>query len=587
MHTTQSGDLSLSGYLWCLKPTDERLANTITQRFDLPDIVARILAGRGLTLDNIEDFLNPTLKQHLPNPFSLKDMEKAATRVASSIFAGEPIGLMGDYDVDGATSTTELKLFLESCGIKVLTFIPEREDGYGPNAKKMQDFKDASCSVVLTLDCGTTAFEPIDFGTKLGLDIIILDHHNAEARLPNAYAIVNPKRIDEDNTHACHHMAACGVVFLFIVALNKILRDQGFWNNKQEPNLIQYLDLVAFGTICDVVKLTPVNRLLVKSGLKHLHQCQNIGLNALARKINIEEAINTYHLGYLLGPRVNACGRIGKSDLGMKLLSSHDPIEANILAEELENLNTKRKEIENDVFFKAIEQIESKPITTPFILVSGENWHQGVVGIVAGRLKERYNLPVFVLSLDGDNAKGSSRSISGIDIGTLVMDALTKGILTHGGGHPMAAGFSLQRTQIPDFIAYLTERIKPEILQHCAHCLDAEGTLDLGGITFDLAQKLELLAPFGEGNPEPMFILKNVSVSYTRLLKNGHISVGLTNPRGTKATAIAFRSADTEMGKVLLASHGQETFDFMITLKKDTWKGLSKVQIQLLDAKRT
>ena len=586
MNIQQPGELSLSGYVWHLNQPDERLANAITQRFDVPDVVARILACRGHTLEELPEFLNPTLKQNLSNPFSLKDMERAAKRVAQSIMNNEPIGLMGDYDVDGATSTAELKLYLEKCHTHPLTFIPEREDGYGPNAKKMQEYKDKGCHVVLTLDCGTTAFEPIDFGTKLGLDIIILDHHNAEAQLPNAYAIVNPKRLDEEKNHPCHHMAACGVVFLFIVALNKILRDSGFWQNKQEPNLIQFLDLVAFGTICDVVKLTPINRLLVKSGLKQMRQGKNIGLNALARKINIEEAINTYHLGYLLGPRINACGRIGKSDLGMRLLSSHDNIEANILAEELENLNTRRREIENDVFSKAIEKIEIEPIKTPFIVVAGENWHQGVVGIVAGRLKERYNLPVFVLSIEGDDVKGSSRSVSGVDIGTLIMDALNHGILTHGGGHPMAAGFALKRDKIPDFINYLSKTVDPALLTKSEQVLEADGALDLGGLTFDLANKLELLAPFGEGNPEPMFILKNVMVTYTRLLKNGHISVGLRNTMGAKATGIAFRAADTEMGKILLSTHGQDAFDFMIYLKKDTWKGLSKVQIQLLDAKR-
>lgn len=586
MTEIQPGDTSLSGYYWHLKETNERLAQAIVQRFDLPEVVARILAGRDLTLDNLADFLNPTLKQHLPNPFSLKDMEKAANRMAKSIIANEPIGLMGDYDVDGATSTAELKMYLENCGIKVLTFIPEREDGYGPNAKKMQDFKDAGCSVVATLDCGTTAFDPIEFGTNLGLDVIILDHHNAENKLPNAYAIVNPKRLDEDINHPCHHMAACGVVFLFIVALNKVLRESGFWQGKTEPNLIQYLDLVAFGTICDVVKLTPVNRLLVKSGLKQMHTGQNVGLNALARRINIEETINTYHLGYLLGPRVNACGRIGKSDLGMRLLSSHDPIEAGILAEELENLNIRRREIENDVFLKAIEQVESKPLETPFVLVAGENWHQGVVGIVAGRLKERYNLPVFAISIEGEDAKGSSRSVSGIDIGTLIMDALDKGILTHGGGHPMAAGFSLKTDKIPEFHAFLTEKIKTESLNQCSNTLEAEGVLDLNGITLDLVQKLELLAPFGESNPEPLFILKNIYLTYTNLLKNGHISLGLANNAGKKVTAIAFRAADTEMGKTFLASHGENYFDLMVTLKRETWKGRTKIQIQILDAKR-
>ena len=582
----QQENLSLSGCVWRLKDTDERMANAIRQRFNLPDVVARILAGRGFDLDNLEDFLHPTLKQHLPNPFSLNDMEKAANRVAQAVLANEPIGLMGDYDVDGATSTAELKMYLETCGIKVLTFIPEREDGYGPNARKMHEYKEAGCSVVLTLDCGTTAFDPIDEGTKLGLDIIILDHHNAESQLPNAYAIVNPKRLDEDINHPCHDMAACGVVFLFIVALNKVLRDKGFWKDKTEPNLMQYLDLVAFGTVCDVVKLRGVNRLLVKSGLNQLTKGQNIGLSALARQINIEESANTYHLGYLMGPRVNACGRVGKSDLGMKLLSCHDPIEAGILAEELESLNMLRRDIENDVFLKAIEQVESKPLTTPFIVVSGENWHQGVVGIVAGRLKERYNLPVFALSIEGEDVKGSSRSVTGIDIGTLIMNALDKGILTHGGGHPMAAGFSLKKEKLSDFVDYLAQTIKPEILDQHPNDLVSEGILDLSGITLDLVQKLETLAPFGEGNPEPLFILKDVHITYANLLKNGHISVGLGNKEGRKMTAIAFRAADTEMGKAFLTTHGEEFFDLMITLKKDTWKGQTKIQIQILDAKQ-
>ncbi|MBQ4472165.1 MAG: single-stranded-DNA-specific exonuclease RecJ [Alphaproteobacteria bacterium] len=576
---------SLSGYVWRLQQTDERMALAIAQRFDLPDIVARILASRGFDLDSVPTFLFPTLKQHLPNPFSLKDMEKCANRMADAVLANEPIGLMGDYDVDGATSTAELKMYLESCGTKVFTFIPEREDGYGPNARKMQEYKDAGCSVVATLDCGTTSFEPIDFGTKLGLDIIILDHHNADPQLPNAFGIVNPKRLDEDTNHPCRYLAACGVVFLFIVALNKILRDRGFWKDKTEPNLMTYLDLVAFGTVCDVVKLTGVNRLFVKSGLKQFSTGNNIGLAALAKQLNLEESPSTYHLGYLMGPRVNACGRVGKSDLGMKLLSSRDPIEATILSEELEKLNTLRREIENDVFLQAMEQVESHPLDKPFIVVQGENWHQGVVGIVAGRLKERYNLPVFALSIEGDDIKGSSRSVTGVDIGTLVMNALDKKILSRGGGHPMAAGFSLEKSKLNDFIQYLTDSIKPELLNQAPSDLMADGMLDLAGVTPQLVQKLELLAPFGEANPEPMFIIKDVRITYASLLKNGHLSVGLSNRDGLKMNAIAFRSADTEMGKAFLTTHGEKFFDLMVTLKRDTWRGHTKIQIQILDAK--
>ncbi len=586
MSVNQQENYSLSGYIWQIKKTDERMANAISQRFGLPDLIASILAGRGFNLETTQDFLNPTLKQHLPNPFSLKDMEKAAVRTAEAILKKEPIGLMGDYDVDGATSTSELKLYLEKCNIQTHTFIPEREDGYGPNANKMKEFKEKGCSVILTLDCGTTSFEPIQYGTDLGIDVIVLDHHNTETQLPNAYAIVNPKRLDEDTNHPCHHMAACGVVFLFIVALNKTLREKGFWQSKQEPNLIQFLDLVAFGTVCDVVKLIGVNRLLVKSGLKQMATGQNIGLNALARQINMEESPNTYHLGYLMGPRVNASGRVGKSDIGMRLLSCQDVLEANLLAEELESLNTLRREIENDVFLQAIEQVESKPLDTPFILVCGENWHQGVVGIVAGRLKERYNLPVLVLSKEGENIKGSSRSVTGIDIGTLIMNAMDKGILTRGGGHPMAAGFSLLSNKIQDFYDYLKENIKPELLDQRPNHLEAEGVLDLGGLTLDLVQKLEELAPFGESNPEPLFIIKQVHITYTNLLKNGHISVGLSNKNNQKMSAIAFRAADTQMGQAFLKTHGDEFFDLMVSLKKDTWKGKTKIQIQILDAKR-
>ncbi len=582
----QQEDFSLGGHRWHIKQADERMATAIAQRFDLPDIVARILSGRGFDLDTVGDFLYPTLKQHLPSPFSLNDMEKAAARAAKAIITKEPIGIMGDYDVDGATSTAELKLYLESCGVKVLTFIPEREDGYGPNAGKMKEYKDAGCSVVFTLDCGTTAFDPIAVGTDLGLDVIILDHHNAEVELPKAYAIVNPKRLDEDLNHPCHHMAACGVVFLFIVALNKTLRDMSFWKDRQEPNLIQYLDLAAFGTVCDVVKLSGVNRLLVKSGLKQMATGQNVGLAALGKQINLEEAATTYHLGYLMGPRVNACGRVGHSDLGMRLLSSHDPIEATMLAEELEKLNALRREIENEVFAAAVEQVESTPEKKPFIIVYGENWHQGVVGIVAGRLKERYNLPVFALSIEGEDVKGSSRSISGIDIGTMVMNALDKGILTRGGGHPMAAGFSLNKDKLEDFIQYLSDKIKPEMVNQNPNDFEAEAALDLGALTLDLVQKLELLAPFGESNPEPLFILKDVHITYTNLLKNAHISVGLSNKAGLKMTAIAFRAAETPMGEAFLTTHGNDFFDLLVTLKKDTWRGKTKIQIQILDAKR-
>ena len=575
---------SVNGCRWIYKESDSRLALTIQQRYGLPEIVARILASRSISLENVEAFLYPTLKQHLPNPFTLKDMEKAAERMALAVINGEPIGLMGDYDVDGATSTALLKMFLESCGITTYCFIPDREDGYGPNGKKMKEFYEKGCRVVATLDCGTTAFEPIAEGTALGLDVIVLDHHDAdEKRLPNAYAVVNPKRLDEDINHPCHYMAAVGVVFLFSVALNAVLRRKGFYQTRQEPNLIEYLDLVAFGTVCDVVKLRGVNRLFVKSGLKQMQKRRNMGLSALADMVNLTEAPTAYHLGYVFGPRINACGRVGKSDIGMRLLSSDNMITASQLAQELETLNGTRREIEMTVLAEAIEQVESHPIDTPFLVVQGKNWHQGVVGIVAGRLKDKYNLPVFALSIENGEVKGSSRSVQGVDLGTLVMNAIQRGILSRGGGHPMAAGFSLSEDKLEAFKVYLKEQIKPEMISADLSAEAVDGILTLGGVNDSLMDALAMLAPFGESNPEPRFVLTDVLVTRANLLRNGHVACTLSARGGKSINAIAFRAADTELGVQLLNEH-RRYMHVLGVLKRDVWRGRSKIQFQIEDA---
>ncbi len=575
---------SFNGMRWQIKEYDSRLARTLQQRFQIPDIVARIMASRNITLDNAEAFLKPTLRQHLPNPFSLKDMRKAAERMAEAIINSEPIGLMGDYDVDGATSTALLKMFLEKCNITVHCFIPDREDGYGPNAGKMKEYKEAGCNVVATLDCGMTAFEPIEYGTQCGLDVIVLDHHDAdETRLPNAYAVVNPKRLDEDINHPCHYMAAVGVVFLFTVGLNAVLREKGFYQNRSEPNLMEFLDLVAFGTVCDVVKLQGVNRLFVKSGLKQMQLGKNLGLRALSELVKLEEAPTAYHLGYVFGPRINACGRVGKSDIGMRLLSSYDLLNAQVLAQELEELNTHRREIETQVLNEAMAQVESESSDTPFIVVQGDNWHQGVVGIVAGRLKDKYNLPVFALSIENDEVKGSSRSVQGVDLGTLVMNAIQKGILSRGGGHPMAAGFSLKPEKLSDFKAYLKEHIKPDMIGHDCSTIMVDGILSANALTDDLMNHLATLAPFGESNPEPLFIIKDVLLTRVTLLKNGHISCTLSAQNGKNIHGIAFRAADTPLGTYLQKPQNRY-MHVLGVLKKDTWKGRTKIQLQISDA---
>lgn len=574
---------SLRQIQWTVKNGNVSVAEALRQRFDLPEITARIMAARQITCDDAEAFLYPTLKRNLPNPFSLKDMHKAAERMAQAVLTGEPVGLMGDYDVDGATSTALLKMFLESCGITVYCFIPDREDGYGPNSNKMKEYKEKGCSVVATLDCGTTAFEAIADGEALGLDVLVLDHHDPDAtRLPNAYALVNPKRLDEEINHPCRYLAAVGVVFLFTIALNAVLREKGFYQSRPEPNLMIYLDLVAFGTVCDVVKLSGVNRLFVKSGLKQMRTGQNLGLKALAELAQIKEAPDSYHLGYVFGPRINACGRVGKSDIGMHLLSAKDSMQAHILAQELEALNNTRREIESAVLQEAVQQVEKNGIHTPFIVVEGHNWHQGVVGIVAGRLKDKYNLPVFALSIENDEVKGSSRSVQGVDLGSLVMNAIQKGILSRGGGHPMAAGFSLKESNLPAFKQYLSENIKSEMLVSDGQKQYIDAVVSLSGVTDTLMDSLALLAPFGESNPEPIFMIKNVSVVRTVILKNGHISFTLSAPDGTCLNAIAFRSMNTPVGDFLLNQRNTPMCAVGV-LKREFWRDKKRMQMQLID----
>ena len=578
---------SLSKKKWLHHPVDERLVARYVQKYDLPEVLARILVARQISEDKIESFLRPTLKNNLPNPDTLKDVSKTAERFATEIMSARPIGIMGDYDVDGATSSALLRLFLQSVGCKTYVFIPDRDDGYGPNHDKMKEYYDAGVRLVATVDCGTTAFDPIEYGTSLGLDVIIIDHHEPENRLPNAYAIVNPKRLDESLDHPCHSLAAVGVVFLVVVAINKLLREKGFYQGKiKEPDLRKWLDLVAFGTVCDVVPLKGVNRLFVSAGLKQAHIHENIGLKALAKIANIHELINSYHLGYILGPRVNAGGRVGTSDLGMRLLSTHDEQEANYLANQLEDLNILRRQIEGNVLSEALEQAQAAiQKHQPFILVKGENWHQGVVGIVAGRLKEQFNLPSFVLSVEGDDAKGSSRSVPGVDLGTLVICALQEGILSRGGGHPMAAGFSLDTKNIDLFEKFLENYIT----QKCTVEADApkevfiDGVLDINAVHLDLLKQLSQLEPYGEGNEEPTFVVQDVILSKTIISKNGHVICKFSGKGGGQMDGVCFRAQGTPIGDTLLSNKPGQHYHIAGQLRIDSWNNRDKVQMIIND----
>lgn len=579
---------SLNGNIWKFLSPDDRTVEMAAQKYNIPFLIAKILAGRNITGDDIPDFLDPKLQNLMPDPYVLKDMQKAAERIAEAVVKQQKIAIIGDYDVDGATSSSVLRLFLESVGISPLIHIPERDEGYGPSTTAVDDFITCGAELLITVDCGTTAFEVLDYATQHDLPTIVIDHHQAEQKLPNVYAVVNPKRLDEDNHYPyLKYMAAVGVAFMTVVAVNRNLRNQGFYQNHTEPDLKQWLDLVALGTVCDVVPLLGLNRAFVRQGLTVMAHRRNIGIKALIDKSSINETPTSYHLGYILGPRINAGGRVGDSSLGNKLLCSKDDFEAASLAEKLDGFNTQRKEIEAYVLLQAIEILEGTPQDYPMAFVYGNDWHQGVIGIVAGKLRERYNLPSFVMSIEPDEVKGSARSVPGLDIGALIMKAKEQGILTKGGGHIMAAGFSLEQDKIEEFRKFAGEYIQ-NIMQNqtLTPVLEIDGILDISAAGVDFIDKLEALAPYGSGNPEPRLMLTNALVTKSTIVGSGHVRCFLTSLNGGSLKAMAFRCADNEMGKALLNGSGQ-SFNLVGSLRRDNWQGRNQAQFIIDDAMRS
>ena len=576
-------DHSLTGRQWLLTSGDERLAASISQRLGLPELLGRVLAARAIELDAVEAFLNPTLRDSLPDPFHLKDMDKAADRLASAIAAGEAIGIFGDYDVDGATSSALLTRFFRAVGAAVLVHIPDRMlEGYGPNAPALIGLKEKGCGVVVTVDCGITSFEPLAAAKEAGLGVIVVDHHEAEPSLPEALAVVNPNRLDEDSPHG--QLAAVGVAFLLIVAVNKRLRDSGYYQGRTAPDLMQWLDIVALGTVCDVVPLVGVNRALVTQGLKVMARRANPGIAALADISGVKEKLEAFHLGYMLGPRVNAGGRVGQADLGVRLLSTDDPQEAQILAAQLDGYNKERQEIEAAVLYAAIEQVEALPEDSrPLVIATGDDWHPGVIGIIAGRLKERYSRPACVIAFEGDEGKGSGRSIPGLDLGGAVIAARQAGLLTKGGGHAMAAGFTVKREKLQEFSDFLADRLHAQMQGPLRALLQVDAALDPAGATLDLVETLAQLGPFGSGNAEPKFALIGARISAPRIVGQGHVACTVTGPNGGRLKAIAFRSADNDLGHALLANDGTP-LHLAGTLRIDNWQGRTSVQMFIEDA---
>ena len=586
---------SILGLNWQQKTFDERHASTIYQRFQLSEVLSNLLSSREISLDEIENFLEPKIKTALPNPFELGDMDKAVAHVIEAVKKNKKITIFADYDVDGATSAATLKRFFREVGIDVGIYIPDRVlEGYGPNSQALLNLKKNGTDLVITVDCGTVAFKPLEDAAAVGLEIIVIDHHLGVLEKPDAIAVINPNLLNEVFPHK--NLCAAGVSFLFAVAINKKLREENYYAQRKEPNLLNLLDLVALGTVCDVMSLTGLNRAFVSAGLKILKQRKNLGLREICDLAGLDEEPSAYHLGFIIGPRINAGGRVGKSDLGARILSSEDEDEVKEIAAQLEVLNKQRKEIEVQVLEEAVKALESGvggfKTTDPVIFAVSKYWHQGVIGIVASRLKDLYNKPVAVIAIDDEGKKGkaSCRSISGIDFGGEILKARLEGFLLEGGGHAMAGGFSVLPEKISELHNFFNQNLGEKIMELSAYKkMEFDIALDLPQVNIELLKELAKLEPFGVGNARPKFILRDVQKVKANIIgKTGeHISgifctksaVGFTG----QIQAVAFRSVNTALGEILLDPKFTKPLNLVGTLNINAWMGVEKVQMLIED----
>lgn len=580
---------SLTGRRWAERLADQRLALAMAQRHGLPEAICRLLAARSVELDAVPDFLEPTLRKFLPDPLHLKDMAPAVDRLVRAVRSGERIAVFGDYDVDGATSSALLMRFFRTVGGNIRIYIPDRRtEGYGPNAPALARLHGEGTSVVVTVDCGVTAHEPLAEAKRLGLDVIVIDHHQAELALPPAVAVVDPNRIDETSPHK--QLAAVGVAFLLAIGVNRALRQANWYSDSRpEPDLRQWLDLVALGTVADVVPLTGVNRALVRQGLRIMAERGNVGLAALSDVARLREPPGAYHLGFLLGPRVNAGGRVGQADLGARLLASDDPHEVGALAIRLDEFNAERRAIERAVLEEAIARIEGTygpgQATLPAVLVvESEGWHVGVIGIVASRLVERYGRPAFVIGMDGDLGKGSGRSVRGVDLGSAVIAARQAGLLINGGGHAMAAGLTVARGQLPALTSFLDERVAPQLgAAPSVRELGIDAALAPAAATQELVAMVERAGPFGAGNALPRFAVTGVRVDFAQPVGEGHVRCTLVGQQRARIEAIAFRAGQSPLAAALL-DKTKPVLHVAGALRVDRYNGRESVRLQIDDA---
>jgi len=554
----------------------ERAAELLVQRTSLPQAVCQVLARRGVSAQDAEGFLAPALRDLLPDPRSLKDMEVAAARFCRAVAERQRIAVFADYDVDGGSSAALLIIWLRDMGCRATLYVPDRiDEGYGPNDAAMAALA-RDHDLIVCVDCGTLSHGPI--AAAVGADVIVLDHHLGGETLPDALAIVNPNRQDEDGASA--HLCAAGVVFLMLVEAGRQLREAG----KKGPDLMALLDLVALATVADVAPLIGVNRAFVRQGLKVMARRERLGLTALGDVARMETAPTAYHLGFLLGPRINAGGRIGQADLGARLLASDDPHETAALAERLDTLNTERREVEATVRAQALAQAEERGFNHALVWAKGPGWHPGVVGIVASRLKEASNRPSIVIGVEDGIGKGSGRSVSGIDLGAPIQRLAAEGLLIKGGGHKMAAGLTVAEDKIEAAMARLSELLEKQGAHLAGPAdLSVTGLLMPGAATVELAEMVEQAGPFGAAAPAPRYVFADMRIHFAKRVGESHLKISFGDGVGAKLDGIAFGAFDTALGPAL-ENHQGARFHLAGRLDINTWRGRQSVQLRLEDA---
>ena len=577
---------SLSGRKWLSRPLVEADVAIIARQQQIPDALARVLAGRGVSPDQAEGFLSPRLRDDFPDPSSFTDMDKAAGLIWDALDANKKLAVFADYDVDGATSAAQLIRWMRSVGHALDFYVPDRvKEGYGPTPGAFQALKDRGCDLVITVDCGATSHEAMGYAEKIGLDVIIVDHHLMDGDLPPAKALINPNQ--PGDTSNCGHMAAAGVTFILLAALNREGRRRAAFKNITEPDLLEWIDLAALGTVCDVVALTGINRAITTQGLKVMGQWHHAGTRQLAKIAGIEGKASTYHAGFQLGPRINAGGRVGQAELGTRLLSTDDEEEAETIARQLDSFNTERRAIESDVMDEALHQLEKQGQSRSILIAAGEGWHPGVIGVVAGRMKEKFGKPVIIIAIDraGENpmGKGSGRSVPGVNLGAAISEAKKAGLLIAGGGHAMAGGLSVDPERITELVAFLDDILAPQL----ANAVDAmafklDGLLSAPAANTDLAEMVAKAGPYGQGNGEPRFAFSNMRVRFAQRVGTDHVRFTLEDASAQRISGISFRSAETPVGEALLSAD-ERIWHAAGKIKLDEWQGRKRIQLHLED----